>query len=265
MSHPEAGAAARDEIWQPFLSSLPAAARILEIVPASARSTLEPLAPDAAVTSVEIVAGWDEALPPVSFEACAGEFVVTEANAQDLLSRLQRVLAPGAELQFILHHPESYPLAHAIATSVEADYLFGRNHVFAALSRLLSLPANAPADSVQAAGQALHQAIAQLRQAVESGQSQGHGDFLHTALNAVGSLLNAWRAQPGPAVVAEVAEAERQLRGYAQRMQSTVAVDADAMERIAASARELGYTRVEFEPAMRDEALFGWQLLLHRP
>lgn len=269
MSTIEPQDAHRDDIWLPFTTSIPNGASLLELtVPqAPSPSALARAATRMTLTTVACAPGWAEGITTTPFAAAAGEFVFSEREAGDILARLHPLLSPGAELQFILHHPESLPLAHAIATGVEADYLFGRNHALSAVSNLLSLPADASADRVEAAGRTLHRAIAELKQAVQSGQSQGHGTFLQAALDAVGALLAGYRQQPGPAMAAEAREAERQLRGYAAQMHTAVssAADAAAMERVAGVARDLGYTRVEFEPAMLEGEIFGWQLLMHRP
>ncbi|MDN5924425.1 MAG: class I SAM-dependent methyltransferase, partial [Xanthomonadales bacterium] len=192
---------------------------------------------------------------------CALEYEDTAAA----LAEVHRVLKPGGDAQFVLHHADSALIESARASVREADLVFTQTKVFRQLHKLVSM--TEVTAQTDAATTALRASIKELKEALERARQAGAGDLLDKALDAIQKLLAARNDMSARAVGLEVDRAEAQLRGSTRQLKTMVkysrsAADMDALEQQAARA---GFSLIERTPYWHaGKLLAGWQLMLHR-
>lgn len=201
------------------------------------------------------------------FDAVSGHYALEYADTAAAFGEIHRVMKPGAEAQFIVHHADSVLVRAARGSLRESDLVFKETKVFRRLHRLVTMEqvqrgvTDQAAQDLRAAIHALKQGLAQARQA-------GGGRVLEVALDAVQKLLAARnRLRPQEAGL-EVDRAEADLRSSSRRLHDLLdhARDAGAMAEMEREAATVGFAHIERLPLYhRGANLVGWQLLLHRP
>jgi ubiquinone/menaquinone biosynthesis C-methylase UbiE len=204
-----------------------------------------------------------------SFDAVSGHYALEYSDIPAALAQIHRVLKPGGDAQFVLHHVDSALLRTARRSMREADLVLEETRIYRRLHRLVSMD-QPPKATMERATDELVAAIRQLKQELALAQAQhpGAGRMLGVALDAVQKLLAARRDGRPEGIGLEVDRAEEEMRAARRRLSDLVghARSAEDMANIQRDAVAVGFSLVEFTPL--DHAvtnLVGWQLLLHRP
>lgn len=282
--------------WTEFLATLPREARVLDIginnhVPALVAADMavsqsrdwiiDAIDPQAAATQrsahdqarIDRITfhqgGGPDRLPfeDRSFDAACGHHTLEFTDTATALAEVHRLLKPGSDAQFLLHHAESPLVASARLSLHEADLVFGQTKAFRRVHRLVSMSQVVPGTTERATDE-VRAAIRTLKQALESARAQGGGRVLGVALDAIQQLLAARREHRPEATGLAVDRAEQELRASVRRFAELVAHARDdaGMRQIEANAAAAGFTRIERAAHFaRDGQPMAWQLLLHRP
>lgn len=283
-------------VWSEFLATLPGAAKVLDIgmgnhVPALiAAGMMSSGDRDWTIDAID-PAGKEEgtlarrnedllarvifhgdatpgALPfeASRFDAVCGHHVLEFADPVPALSEVLRVLKPGGDAQFTLHHAESVLVGSARLSLREADLVFSHTKAFRRLHRLVTMSQITPGTTERATNELRH-AIRALKRALPMAEQQGGGRVLKVALDAIQKLLAARREMKPDAAGLQVDRAEAEVRASVRRLNAMVerartAADMQALEQHAA---DIGFTQIEwFAQTHAGADIVGWQLLLHR-
>lgn len=278
--------------WEEFLGALAANARILDAslgnhVPALIAAELarakgqewtvhaiHPPESDSRGAALEQRIVFTQATTPgrlpyadASFDAVCGHHLLDNVDPASALAELRRVLAPGSDAQFMLHHAQSAVAGVSRVSMEEGDLVFVQTKAFRRVHQLLTMQ-HAPAASITHAETEVRQVIRTLKAAQPDAAARGGGRVLTVALDAIRKLLIA-RQELAPALVGlAVDRAENELR-QSLRTVSTVAASARSdhdMHTLAAQSESLGFTQAELMARTdQDGQPMHWQLLLHRP
>lgn len=199
------------------------------------------------------------------FDAVSGQYALEYANLPEALRELHRVLKPGGNVQFIVHHAESVLVQTALASLREADLVFTETKAYRRIHRLVAMDEVGP--RTQRTADEVRGVIRTLKQALDQARQRGGGRILAVALDGIQKLLTARKTLPAHAVALEVDRAEAEMRASVRRLNDLVehARGPEAMQEIQALAEAAGFSLVEYLPqyhAVRN--LVGWQLLMHR-
>lgn len=284
------------DAWVEFFSVLPEGARILDVgtgngvvaliaaetaaklgrrweIHATDLAQINPLrdVPDGArrLAAITFHAGVaTERLPfeAGSFDAVSGHYSLEYTNVPTALAEVHRVLKPGGDAQFIVHHAESRLVQSAQRSLNQAQLVLVETKVFRRLHRLVSME-NAAPDTIERITVELRTAIQAVKQGLQRARQVGTGLILSVTLDAVQKLLESRRSMPASAVGLEVDRAEAELRGSVRRLNDLLShartdQQMEVMEREAAAA---GFSLIERVPQFHGgKNLVGWQLLMHR-
>jgi SAM-dependent methyltransferase len=204
-----------------------------------------------------------------SFDAVSGHYALEYSDIPVALAQIHRVLKPGGDAQFVLHHVDSALLRTARRSMREADLVLKETRIYRRLHRLVSMD-QVPQAVLDRATRELVAAIRQLKQELAQAQAlhPGAGRLLGVALDAVQKLLAARREERPEVVGIQVDRAEEEMRAAWRRLSDLVghARSAEDLQNIQRDALALGFTLVEYMPLNHAVTnLVGWQLLLHRP
>lgn len=202
-----------------------------------------------------------------SVDAVTGHHALEYTDAPAALAEMFRVLKPGGDAQFIVHHADSVFMRSARASLGEADLVFKETKVFRRLHKLVEMEQVTPGTTERATTE-LRGAIQALKQALPGARAAGGGRVITVALDAVQKLLEARKQVPAAAAAREVERIEEELRGSTRRIHDLLAHGRDdaAMDQLQQQARDAGFTLVERLPQLHGgSTLVGWQLLMHRP
>jgi ubiquinone/menaquinone biosynthesis C-methylase UbiE len=202
-----------------------------------------------------------------SFDAVSGHYALEYSKPAEALAEIRRVLKPGGDAQFVLHHADSVLVRSARRSMRETEFVLKDTKIYRKLHRLVALEQATP-ESTRRITIELRSAIQAVKHASNQARAAGGGLVLGVALDAVQKLLEA-RKQLAPAAAGrEVDRAEAELRASWRRLNDLVsharsAADIDAIREQATTA---GFTQIEYRPQHHaGQNLVGWQLLLHRP
>lgn len=202
-----------------------------------------------------------------SFDAVGGQHVLEFTDSAIALAEVFRVLKPGGDAQFVMHHAES-PLVQAANVSLgEADLVFTQTKAFRRLHHLVTMSHIVP-ETTERASDEVRAAIRTLKQALPGAQRQGGGRVLSVALDSIQKLLSARRELKPDAAGLAVERAEADLRGSVRRLGELVArAHGEAeMQQVQQNAAAAGFTQIERMPQLHANAqVMAWQLLMHRP
>lgn len=202
-----------------------------------------------------------------SFDAVSGHYALEYGKPRESLAQIHRVLKPGSDAQFILHHADSILVQNALRSMRETEFVLKDTKLYRKLHRLVTLEQASP-ELTQRVTAELRHAIQAVKHALTQARRIGAGMVFEAALDAVQKLLIARKQLPGPSAGREVDRAENQLRGSWRRLNDLVqhARTSAHMDELQALAAEAGFTRIECLPQHHGgQHLVGWQLLLHRP
>lgn len=281
--------------WAEFLNTLPADARILDIgvgnhVPALIAAEMatanvhnwriDAIDPDgrhadaqsppgkALAAHIDFHAASPIRLPfdDASFDAVCGHHAIEFGDVAAILVAVQRVLRPGGDAQFLLHHADSTLLRSARMSLREADLVFVRTKAFRRVHRLVTMGQIIPGSTERATNE-VRMAIRTLKRGLQVAQQQGGGRVLVVALDAIQKLLAARRKLKPDAAGLAVDRAEAELRASVRRMGDLVAharTDAQ-MREVQQQAAAAGFTQIECLAQSHAGEPIAWQLLVHRP
>lgn len=205
--------------------------------------------------------------PARHFDAVSGHYALEYADPEQALREIHRVLKPGSETQFILHHANSALIHNARWSLRESDLILIEARLYQRLRALLSLVNPSPSDAQQAA-LALQSAIRAVKGALQEAELAQAGSVLRVALSSVQTLLGMVKQYPPQALAQEVERAELELRASKLRLDDLIAharseADMHALQTLAA---EIGFSLIECMPTYHaGNNLIGWMLLMQRP
>lgn len=201
-----------------------------------------------------------------SFDAVVGHHVLEFVDTTVVLAEVRRVLKPGSDAQFLMHHAES-PLVRGAKVSLsEADLVFTQTKAFKRIHELVTMSHIVPQTTERVSNE-VRGAIRTLKEALPRAQQLGGGRVLTVALDSIQKLLSARRELKPDAAGLIVDRAEAELRGYVRQLNQLVArahgeAEIQQVERDAAAA---GFSQIEHVPRLVNAQVIAWQLLLHRP
>lgn len=284
------------DAWVAFFSTLPDGARILDvgtgngvvamIAAETAQSTgqnweihatdlaqINPLrdVPDAArrLAGITFHAGVPtERLPfeAESFDAVSGHYALEYTDVPAALAEIHRVMKPGGNAQFIVHHTDSMLVNSARRSLNQGELVLVETKIFRRLHKLVTMENAVPGTTERVTAE-LRTAIQTVKQALQEARNVGTGRILAVTLDAVQKLLTARKELRPDAVGLEVDKAEAEVRASVRRlndlmMHARTEQDIEAIEKTAAAA---GFDQIEHLPQFHGgNNLVGWQLLLHR-
>lgn len=282
--------------WSEFLRTLPSQARLLDVgtgnhVPAliaaelaaqerrgwqidvidtsRATSRQDSVARHVALERIAFHTGATPTQLPfeaAEFDALCGHHVLEFIDPKPALAEFRRVLRPGGDAQFLLHHADSPFLQSARFSLREADLVFAKTKAFRRVHRLVTMREVVP-QATQRANDEVRLAIRTLKRGLEVARQHRGGRVLTVALESIRSLLAARRdARPELAGLV-VDRAEEELRASVRRLGELAghALTEAGMQRLAGIAATAGFTRIEHVVLRRAGGeVSAWQLLLHR-
>jgi ubiquinone/menaquinone biosynthesis C-methylase UbiE len=285
--------------WVEFFSALPADARLLDI--ATGNGVVPLIALDVAhsrgatwaidatdlaridpaqhvVNGAERFAGVrfhpgvaSERLPfdDASFDAVSGHYALEYSDTAQALAQVHRVLKPGGDARFVVHHADSVLLRSARRSLSDCDFVLKQVRLYRRLHKLVTME-QAPEATLKAASDELVAGLRAVRQAHAGAEARqpGSGRVFAVAIDAAQKLLNARKSTKPALVGLEVDRAEEELRASWRRLNDLVehARDEAGITAIADQARSLGFAPVEVQRLFHSGAnLVGWLLTLHRP
>jgi len=201
------------------------------------------------------------------FNAVTGHYALEYTDTAAALAEIFRVLTPGGDAQFVVHHADSILLRTAQASLRESDLVFKETRLYRKLHALVTMAEATPGVTERATAE-LRGAIRAVKQALPAARQAGAGRVLTVALDATQKLLEARKTLPAEQAGQEVDRAEADLRASTHRLHDLIghARDAAAMEALQAQAAAAGFTLIERLPQFHGgDNLVGWLLLMHRP
>lgn len=209
-----------------------------------------------------------EALPfdDAGFDAVSGHYALEYTHVPAALAEVHRVLKPGGDAQFVLHHADSVLVTSARSALEEAAFVLGENRIHRHLHRLLTL-ADTDTELVQKATDDVRAAIHGLKTGMELLREAGGGRVLAATLEEAQRLLARRRDGGMDGIGAAVDEAEAGLRASVLQLNDLLvrSRDEDGMRKLGDEATAAGFSLVEWTPLSHaGDHLVGWQLLMHR-
>lgn len=201
------------------------------------------------------------------FDAVTGHYALEYSNTPAALAEIFRVLKPGGDAQFIVHHADSALIGSARQSLAECNLVLEETKLYRHLHHLVTMEQVTPGTTEHATAE-LRSAIQAIKQAIPQARHAGGGRVLDVALDAVQKLLSARRQAPGATVGPEVDRAEADMRASARRLNDLVehACSETRMDQLQAEAAAAGFSLIErLLQFHAGNNLVGWQLLLHRP
>jgi SAM-dependent methyltransferase len=282
------------DIWVEFFSGLASGARVLDIgtgngaITLIARRTAEGLGRSLEIHGADLARinpGRDvqggaqlfagitfhpnvpaENLPfeAASFDAVSGQYALEYTDTEQSLAQVMRVLKPGRDAQFVMHHASSILVERAQASLRQSDIVLKDTKIYRKLGRFLEIDSRATV-AAKRAWEQLSAAVSVLR---EARRTDADRRVIDVTLDAVPKLLEL-RGRLAPAALArEIESVEGDLRHTVRRLNDliTVAVTETAMAECARRAGAHGFIDVAYQPLLHAQrALVGWQFRLRKP
>jgi ubiquinone/menaquinone biosynthesis C-methylase UbiE len=205
---------------------------------------------------------FDDAL----FDAASAHYAFEYADTGAALRELHRVLKPGADAQFIVHHNESALVRAALQSLHEANWLFSEAKIYRRVHKLVTMEGDF-GEATRTTAASLRAAIQELKGGIDVARRRGGGRVLMVALDAVQKLLEMRKTVAPAKVGLEVDRAEEAMRDSVRRLKDLVAharSDAD-MAAMEDQARVAGFEVVARSPQFHGgNNLVGWRVRLHK-
>jgi SAM-dependent methyltransferase len=207
-----------------------------------------------------------EKLPfePASFAAVSGQYALEYTDIRQSLAQVLRVLKPGSQAQFLMHHANSIVVERARASLRHADAVLIDTKVHRKLRRYLDAEQRSPV-AARSAWDELAAAMATLR---VCGLDDADRRVIDVTLDAVPKLLDLRRRLSRAALDREIDSVENDLRDSVRRLGDLIAaaISEAAMDECARQARSLGFVDVTYRTLNHAQhALVGWQTNLRKP
>ena len=199
-----------------------------------------------------------------SIDAVSGQYALEYTDTPRALAEIQRVLRPGGQALFVLHHERSVLIRNAHESLVHGALVLQDTKILRKLRRHAAAEYDSAAAS-RATWAELSAAMTRLQQAAASSASP---HLLHVVIDGVQKLLGVRREMGPGGFEREVDRFERDVRDGVRRLQDLVgcAKSDEQMEVLAATARRAGFECGAAEPQHHaGENLVGWRLSLSRP
>lgn len=203
------------------------------------------------------------------FDAVTGHYALEYSDTAAALAQIHRVLKPGGDAQFVIHHAGSVLLASARRSLADCDFVLKQVRLYRRVHRLVTLD-QAPEATLKAASDELVAGLRAVREAHATAEARqpGAGRVFAVAIDAAQKLLAARRGMKPALVGLEVDRAEEELRASWRRLNDLVehALDEAGIAALEQRAAALGFTLIERSRLFHDgDNLVGWQLTMHRP
>jgi ubiquinone/menaquinone biosynthesis C-methylase UbiE len=281
------------DVWAQFFSRLASGARILDIgtgngaIPLIARQTAQSLertfdihgADLARINPNRDVADGERLFAGITFHpgvaaenlpfaaasvtAVTGQYALEYTDMPLSLAQVMRVLKPGCDAQFIMHHANSMLVERARTSLRHSDIVLQETKVYRKLRKFLELEKQGPA-AARRSWDRLSTALSTLR---ESERFEPDRRVINVTLDAIQKLLELrWSLHSGT-LAREVDSVEDELRTYVRRINDLIAasVTEPAMQEFAWHARAQGFVGVTYLFKDAHEALMAWCVHLHKP
>jgi ubiquinone/menaquinone biosynthesis C-methylase UbiE len=204
-----------------------------------------------------------------SFDAVSGQYALEYTDTAAAFAEIHRVMKPGGNAQFIVHHADSMLVKSAQLSLEDGELVLGQTKIFRRLHKLVTME-NAVPGTIERVTAELRDAIHALKAALQTRQQlmgPGAGHTLNVSLDAVQKLLSARNVMRPDAVGLDVDKVEGNVRASMRRLNDLMdyARSEQDMQGIEKAAAEAGFVHIERLPQYHGGAnLVGWQLLLHR-
>lgn len=287
------------DAWVAFFSTLPDGARILDVgtgngavamiaaetalatertweIHATDLARINPMrdVPDAARRLAGIKFHPDvatEHLPfeAESFDAVSGQYALEYTDIPAALAEIHRVMKPGGNAQFIVHHANSILVKRAQLSLEDGELVLGQTKIFRRLHKLVTMENAVPGTTERVTAE-LREAIQVLKTALRTRQQlmgPGAGRTLSVTLDAVQKLLEARKVMRPDVAGLDVDKVEANVRASVRRLNDLMehARSEHDMQNIEIAAAASGFVQIERLPQFHGGVnLVGWQLLLHR-
>lgn len=196
-------------------------------------------------------------------DAVSGQYALEYADPGKSLPEIHRVLKPGGDALFVLHHADSVVARNARESLAQTALVLGETRVLRLLRRLLEAERRSPA-AVRKAREDLASAHDGL---VQAARRSANPLTLEVTLDAVQKLMQA-RGRLAPAALdREIDRFEGDLRAAARRLEDLLRCGQtrEQMARMVGLARSAGFLADEAQ--LQHHAggnLVGWRLRLRR-
>jgi ubiquinone/menaquinone biosynthesis C-methylase UbiE len=200
-----------------------------------------------------------------SFDAVCAHHAIEFGDTSAILAEVLRVLKPGGDAQFLLHHADSPLLVGARMSLREADLVFTKTKAFRRVHRLVTMHQIVP-NSTEHASNEVRMVIRTLKRGLPVAQQQGGGRVLAIALDGIQKVLAARRELKPDAAGLNVDRAEAELRGSVRRLGELVAQARtdEQMRELEKKAAATGFSQIERVAQLHGGEPIAWQLLVHR-
>jgi ubiquinone/menaquinone biosynthesis C-methylase UbiE len=200
------------------------------------------------------------------FDAVSGHYALEYTDTAAALAEIHRVMKPGSDAQFVMHHAESVLLQSARWSLKEADFVLKETRIYRRLHRLVTME-HATTEVAERAAAELRTAIQSLKQALPVARQANAGRVLSVALDAVQKLLAARKELRPDVAGLEVDRAEEETRASVRRLNDLVghARTDEQMAVIEQQAAAAGFSAIERVTQHHAGGnLVGWRLELRR-
>lgn len=200
-----------------------------------------------------------------TFDGVMGHYALEYGDVAKALAEVRRVLKPGGQAQFIVHHGDSTLVHSARRTLEESDAVLRGERFYRKLAKLVAME-DAPPASLSAARDDFVASLRVLRGRLEQARAAGQsGRVFEVAIDAAQKLLEARRTHPAAIVGLEVGRAEDSVRLAVRRLSDLIgaARDRDGVDAIGAAGQAAGLHVERLEELRHDvRHVVGWRLVL---
>jgi len=217
----------------------------------------------------------DTGFEPASFDAITGQYALEYTDLETGTREMARVSAPGARLQFVVHHEGSIVMETSREEIRNAALLFEETRIFEKAAAIITKVGNAPGPEArralasdpeaERARQALNEAADILGRAAEASP---HPQLLHMALQNVAEAYRRCGSDGLEAALALLQESRQRISANVERLEDLMTAgrsEAD-METIRGEFAGQGFN-VDPPAVIHHELgpLMGWVLTACRP
>lgn len=199
-----------------------------------------------------------------SVGAVVGQYALEYTPRAEALAEVARVLGPGGEAAFVMHHERSIVLETTREELAHTELVLGADGVFATADRLLARMA-AAGPAAEREREAFNRAAAEVSASI---QASRFPDLLQSVLGHLGALLDQL-PRSGPGATREALAAVRgEFEANRERLLDLAgaALDGGSLEDLQALARSTGLAAEPAELVRHDpQRLMGWWQRFRKP